>query len=141
MATEENQLARRKAPAKEVYGFVLYLTTIVLCALYLVWLLTPNTLVADLAWLELLPRKYWALALPAALGATLVGLFVLFVGINLLRTPAPSDWITVRDAASRAYKPVASATATPDLADMTLEVVNDMLYSRDGESIAKNPYY
>lgn len=129
---------RRRAPAREVYGFVLYLITILLCGVYLMWLLVP------VCWLplgvpqRLFPRKYWALAIPASVGVCLVFLFGLFVGVNLMRTPSITSWSGVKDSASKPYRGAKAARSTPDVADMSLCAVNRMLYPNAARRPQKN---
>lgn len=78
------------------YAFVAWLSTYVLFFLFCVWAFLPDATLSSWG-LTYYPSKYYAVAFPSYL--LMFSLFVMFlyVGVNMMCSPDPSDMITVGD--------------------------------------------
>ena len=121
--------------SSEVYGFVLHLSSVLCCLLFLVWAYAPA------AWLHALsityyPSHWWALALPAYVSLLPLFLFLFYVAYNLHSTLPLTHPGTLLDGHTRYpppsyHPPPASITprySIPDLYDLPLDTVNAYLY-------------
>ncbi|KAJ3063473.1 hypothetical protein HK102_008463, partial [Quaeritorhiza haematococci] len=91
-AAETIETMSRVASGREYYGFVVYLSSGVLFAIYLVWAFVPNDILHEFGF-TYYPNKNWALILPIWMLGLIPFILLMFTGINLLRTP-PFDHIT-----------------------------------------------
>ena len=78
-------------PSRAVYGFVLWLLSHAALSLYLVWALVPDHYL-QLAGLDFLPQKYWAIAVPTFLSVLFFTfVFVIYPCMGMLATPPLND--------------------------------------------------
>ena len=54
-------------PERAIYGFVMYLFSMILIVVYLVWALVPEKILDSLG-LAYWPEKHWAVSVPAFMG-------------------------------------------------------------------------
>ncbi|TPX76196.1 phosphatidylinositol N-acetylglucosaminyltransferase [Chytriomyces confervae] len=84
---------------QEINGFVLYLTSTLLLAVYLGWGLVPDTVLAETG-VSYYPSKQWAVSVPVWLLLWIPTTLALYTGINLFRTPSLASRDTVTDDAA-----------------------------------------
>jgi len=114
-------------PERAVYGFVLFLLSYACLALYLVWAILPDHLLASLG-LEFLPQKYWAVALPIYVSVVFFTfVLVIYPSLGMLVTPGPTDIRNVTDGHAIYWPGEAPATAIPPVSDIHLSEVAKML--------------
>jgi phosphatidylinositol glycan class P protein len=121
-------------PSRAVYGFVMWLLAHLALLLYLVWALVPDTYL-ELAGLEFLPQKYWAVALPLYLSVCFfLFVFVIYPCLGMLITPGPGDLRHVTDTHSHTVsrpQMFSGGPGVPPLYDESPERVLELLRSRD----------
>ena len=141
-------------PSRAVYGFVMWLLAHLTLLLYLVWALgrsatsplsqltTPCSLSVpdtylELAGLEFLPQKYWAVALPLYLSVCFfLFVFVIYPCLGMLITPSPTHLTHVTDSHSvRRPAVLPEGPGVPPLYDESPERVLELLRSRDRDSL------
>lgn len=119
-------------PERAIYGFVMYLFSIILMVVYLVWALIPEHIL-DSVGLTYWPEKHWALSAPVFAVSTFFSVPVVYFAITLRNTKPLNSINTITDSA--AHKPVDSADlpdgAIPPIADIDLSVINKRIYLRD----------
>jgi hypothetical protein len=140
----------------EVHGFVLYLASFVLFALYLLWAFVPDAVLHQLG-LTYYPDKWWSVALPAYFLMALLFVPIIYFSLNLSSTAALDDLSTIRDgwtrqqqrerraqkaaaAAEREKHPRLPSDALPsehdaaysieEIVDVPIERVNRILYTQ-----------
>lgn len=85
-------------PERAVYGLVLYLLATAGFGLYLVWLFLPEEILDLLGIGQILPQKYWAVALPIYFSvAFFLFVFCVYPSLGLLKTPRIEDVRNVTD--------------------------------------------
>ena len=82
-------------PSGEVYGFVVYLASLLLFLLFLAWSLLPPASLPFL--LPLLPNPYWSILLPLYSFFLFLSFIPLFCAINLKNTPHLTCLYTITD--------------------------------------------
>jgi len=109
--------------------------------LFLVWAYAPEETLHAYG-LTYYPSKRWAVAVPAMLVAMYVFSIVLYKAVNLLGTPAVSDYATVLDTHSVRLPQRATTSAdvrkaaTPSIADLPLFDVNRALFDASSDEEA-----
>jgi len=84
-------------PSRAVYGFVLWLLSHASLLLYLVWAIVPDHYL-ELAGLDFLPQKYWAIAVPVFLSVLFFCfVFIIYPCLGMLMTPSMGDIRLVTD--------------------------------------------
>jgi len=116
------------SPERAGYGFVLYLSSWVCLALYLVWAYIPDKWLNDIG-LTYWPQKYWAIAGPTYLCVAFVFVVIFYLAINLTITPALCSWHTVTDE----YAKLSKSDDLPEgaihpIGDISITEVNNILY-------------
>lgn len=80
-----------------IYGFVLFLVSIVSLVIYYLWAFIPRYLI-EMTGITYFPSKYWAISIPIFfLMFILLFGFVLYPAINLFLTPSLTDISTIYD--------------------------------------------
>ena len=86
-----SQASPAPTPSRAVYGFVMWLLSHLCLLLYLLWALVPDFYL-ELAGLEFLPQKYWAVAVPIYLSVCFFCfVFVVYPCLGMLVTPHLED--------------------------------------------------
>ncbi|KAJ3044392.1 hypothetical protein HDV00_002284 [Rhizophlyctis rosea] len=127
---------RNAAIAREYYGFVIYLSTIVGLILYLLWALLPDAILHSVG-ITYYPSRHWALVIPIWILGLIPFITLMFLGHNLFITPSLDSLYTITDEfanpmpASDFHK--LSKDSVPDLQDIPIGVVSEYLYLPRGE--------
>ncbi|XP_027196906.1 phosphatidylinositol glycan anchor biosynthesis class P [Dermatophagoides pteronyssinus] len=80
-----------------IYGFVLFLVSIVSLVIYYLWAFIPRYLI-EMTGITYFPSKYWAISIPIFfLMFILLFGFVLYPAINLFLTPSLTNVSTIYD--------------------------------------------
>ena len=134
--TSSMEASPAPTPSRAVYGFVMWLLAHLALLLYLVWALVPDTYL-ELAGLEFLPQKYWAVALPLYLSVCFfLFVFVIYPSLGMLVTPGPGDLRHVTDSHSVSrHGMLTGGPGVPPLYDESPERVLELLRSRDRDSV------
>ena len=94
---EKKEASPAPTPSRAVYGFVMWLASYLSLLLYLLWAILPDHLL-QLAGLEFLPQKYWAVAVPIYLSVCFFLLvLVVYPSLGMLITPQPHHLNNVTD--------------------------------------------
>lgn len=97
---EKSEASPAPTPSRAVYGFVMWLSSHLCLLMYLVWALVPDRYL-ELAGLEFLPQKYWAVAVPLYLSVCFFLLvFVVYPCLGMLVTPQSDHLSNVTDSRS-----------------------------------------
>lgn len=129
----------------EIYGFVMWVTSYVLFAVFILWAYLPDSALHSVG-ITYYPSKYWALALPAWFTMTLAFALVFYCGYNLYSTNPLESRSTIKDQFSR-YMDKAELRALedrysiPEIADLSINTVNKLMYQsqKRTESTTKLP--
>lgn len=118
-----------------VHGFVLWISSYVLLVAYLGWAYIPESILQTCG-ITYYPSKYWAIALPAQFVASVIFYFLVVVCLNLKQTPSLASFYTFRDKHSRIKVSMEGTShyddaPTPDISDMPIKLVNDLLFLQD----------
>lgn len=140
----------------EVYGFVLWLSSFVLLALYLLWAFVPDAALHRLGW-TYYPSRWWAVALPAYFLMAILFVPIVYFSWNLSATQPLDHRASIRDgwtrqqqrdrrADQRATDAAAAAMderkhehvrsvsdaaySIEEIADVPIERVNQILYAK-----------
>ena len=127
--------------AAAVYGFVAWIVTFCAWLSYLAWAFLPEETLISIG-VVYFPSKLWAVALPAYFVVLLLFVGVIYIALNLMRTAPLSSFDLVWDEHSRPsslshHIPSAGGAEfsmqqayarTPEIADLSIKVVNRMLY-------------
>eukprot|EP00193_Tetraselmis_chui_P015849 CAMPEP_0177788484 /NCGR_PEP_ID=MMETSP0491_2-20121128/22147_1 /TAXON_ID=63592 /ORGANISM="Tetraselmis chuii, Strain PLY429" /LENGTH=146 /DNA_ID=CAMNT_0019310097 /DNA_START=28 /DNA_END=468 /DNA_ORIENTATION=+ len=129
------------ASSTEWYGFVGWVTSGVLYALFLMWAYCPESWL-EAAGVTYIPRKYWALGLVTWLAAAVLFVFWAYESICMMTTAPLNALNTLHDSHSKWAADLdmeddmcGCAHAIPPLVDIPITKVCDMLYGshREGE--------
>lgn len=117
----------------EVYGFAIWILSFVGFGLYLLWAYLPEELLHQIGW-TYYPSQYWAVALPSYVVMMVPVVLLAYIGWNFRHTNALDDIHTVTDMYSRsATRHVTRLEMLddrmPEIADIPIHVVNQVLYS------------
>ena len=94
---QRSEASPAPSASRAVYGFVMWLVSHLCLLLYLVWALVPHSYL-ELAGLEFLPQKYWAVAVPIYLSVCFFCLvFIVYPCLGMLVTPSLGDLTLVTD--------------------------------------------
>lgn len=117
------------SPGRCIYGFVLFLVSLVGLILYNMWAFIPTSLIHATG-ITYIPSKYWAISLPVFL-VMLITLFAIFLypAINLLLTPPLDHCSTVYDVHSnKCTFNQLDSKGIPPISDLPLDFVSQQLY-------------
>ncbi|XP_059154198.1 phosphatidylinositol N-acetylglucosaminyltransferase subunit P-like [Physella acuta] len=115
-------------PQRAIYGFVLYLSSIIGLGLYIVWAYIPDYWLHSVG-LTYWPQKYWAVSLPVYLCVAIILSYIAYTGLILIKTPALDDVRTITDRrALYADNEHSHPEAIPPLRDLDISTVNALLY-------------
>eukprot|EP01102_Stenamoeba_stenopodia_P014336 TRINITY_DN4748_c0_g1_i1.p1 TRINITY_DN4748_c0_g1~~TRINITY_DN4748_c0_g1_i1.p1 ORF type:complete len:133 (+),score=6.78 TRINITY_DN4748_c0_g1_i1:76-474(+) len=114
----------------DVYGFVGWITSFIAFGAYLLWAYIPDPLLHQLG-LVYYPHKYWAIAIPAWLGVTIIFGIVVYTALNLMRTEPLDSYNTFKDEFSKeSLEKETNSESIPPISDIPLVGVNKLLYAR-----------
>lgn len=119
------------SPSRCIYGYVLFLLSLVGLIVYQMWAFIPTRFIQQTG-ITYISSKYWAIALPVYF-LLLIVLFALFLypAVNLLFTPPLNHYSTVCDMHYRKNDPrVSSPSCIPPISDLPLDFVCKQLYSK-----------
>lgn len=116
-------------PERAIYGFVMYLFSIILIVVYLVWALVPEKML-DSVGLTYWPEKHWAVSAPAFMVTAFFSVPVFYTGLTFLKTQPLDSIHTITDGAAHRVQDAASLPpgAIPPIADLDLARVNKTLF-------------
>lgn len=119
-------------PERAIYGFVLYLLSIILVVLYLFWALLPEHLLHSFG-LTYWPDKHWVISAPIFLVTFICIIPLFYVATSFANTIPLNNINTITDAA--AHDSVDSDKlpngAIPSISDLDLSAINKCLYLKD----------
>ncbi|XP_070560462.1 phosphatidylinositol N-acetylglucosaminyltransferase subunit P-like [Ptychodera flava] len=116
-------------PERAIYGFVLYLASIIGFGLYLIWAYVPESWLTY-AGLTYWPQKYWALAGPTYFTMALLFAYIFYIGYNFTITQPLDSMNTITDEHARPINgDCQPAGAIPQIGDLSISEVNQRLYS------------
>jgi len=115
--------------SRSIYGFVVYITSMLLLVIYLLWAFIPTSTLNSFG-IDYVPDKYWALAIPSFLiVAILVFGTCLYPGYILMMSDSqPSISHLGRDSFTNFEQPPKRGSIDP-LIDVPIAKVNRDLYS------------
>ena len=118
----------------EVYGFVSWICTFVLFLMYLIWAFVPDEILHHWG-ITYYPNKYWAIAAPTWLSVTFFAVIFLYVCLNLLLGSADLDSLdaitdshAIHNEHFNDLHSVLQNQSTPQICDIPLQVVNQVIY-------------
>ncbi|XP_062516712.1 phosphatidylinositol N-acetylglucosaminyltransferase subunit P-like [Corticium candelabrum] len=121
-------------PIRAIYGFVLYLGTLIFFGLYLLWAFLPDKWLHAFG-LTYLPARHWVLTAPVYSCVLLLFVIVAYVAYNLTRVPSLDSWTTMRDEYSLSLSPAVNSNESgvcesgiPPVADIPIQLVNRTLH-------------
>lgn len=116
------------SPGRCIYGYVLFLVSLVALILYYLWAFVPTSLIQATG-ITYMPSKYWAICLPIFV-MMLITLFALFLypAVNLLLTPPLDHCSTVFDCKFTKCNLKATYKGIPPVSDLPLDYVSQQLY-------------
>ncbi|KAE9401047.1 PIG-P, partial [Gymnopus androsaceus JB14] len=153
---------RSRAP--EFYGFVAWTSTSFLFVVYLLWALLPDPVIISLG-IEWYPNREWSILLPAWSMVVVLLTYFSYMALTLYGTPAFDNVEAVTDSRAQfpplrsngandddddsyahaydqkalfsSYARHAQDNAVPELYDIHIELVNRVLYTKEGKGKAK----
>lgn len=122
-------------PIRAIYGFVLYLGTLLSFGLYLLWAFLPDSWLNTLG-LTYLPARHWVLTAPVYCFVLLLFVIVSYVAYNLTTVPSLDSWRTITDEHALSLPESADicdgfyrkGDGVPPIADIPIQSVNRRLY-------------
>eukprot|EP00823_Brevimastigomonas_motovehiculus_P003581 TRINITY_DN220_c0_g1_i1.p1 TRINITY_DN220_c0_g1~~TRINITY_DN220_c0_g1_i1.p1 ORF type:complete len:243 (+),score=58.18 TRINITY_DN220_c0_g1_i1:58-786(+) len=122
-----------KVKPTECYGFVLWVSTFVAYALFLLWSFMPNWMLESMG-VTYYPSKYWAIALPNLVWILLVVLILAYMAINLMNTNPLDSLFTVTDQFAHFMDKTeqrslsVSDYSIPEVSDIPIGIINRIFY-------------
>jgi phosphatidylinositol glycan class P protein len=112
----------------EIYGFVGAITVSVFAVLYFFWAYTPESVLHALG-IYYYPSKYWALAIPVWISASVVASFWMYEGYSLAQSHPLHSVYNIHDDFCRWERDLAEEQKEmPFLYEMPITQVNAMLF-------------
>eukprot|EP01056_Protomagalhaensia_sp_Gyna25_P001665 Protomagalhaensia_sp_Gyna_25__1664@NODE_1867_length_1463_cov_24_851826_g1535_i0_p2_GENE_NODE_1867_length_1463_cov_24_851826_g1535_i0NODE_1867_length_1463_cov_24_851826_g1535_i0_p2_ORF_typecomplete_len169_score21_97PIGP/PF08510_12/4_6e24DUF3302/PF11742_8/0_0038DUF3302/PF11742_8/6_6e02DPM2/PF07297_12/0_0099_NODE_1867_length_1463_cov_24_851826_g1535_i09101416 len=123
------QIVKKHETSVEVYGFVSFLLSHVVFAIYLIWAFVPDSILRQYG-ITHHPTKYWAVAIPAYAWMLFPNYFCTsFSVIALTQIPESRSPLNFEDSHTRHPLTDAVKGALPPLSDIPLAVAQQMLYN------------
>mmetsp|Transcript_19052 Transcript_19052/g.53336 ORF Transcript_19052/g.53336 Transcript_19052/m.53336 type:complete len:135 (-) Transcript_19052:3-407(-) len=123
----------------EVYSFVSFVASILAAVAWLVWAYAPDEVLAALG-VTYYPDKWWAIALPTYLVATLFFVGYTYVALNMMAGCPLDSADMIRDPSTEVTSVLFGAAGEiPDIKDIDLGVINRVLFSDPGAGGARTP--
>jgi len=116
-------------PERAIYGFVMYLFSIILIVIYVVWAIVPEATLKTFG-LTYWPEKHWVLSAPMFMVTAFFSVPIVYNGITFLSTKPLNSITTITDNAAQRVKDPKDLPegAIPPIADLDLADVNRKLY-------------
>lgn len=115
----------------EVYGFVLWIASCLMTAIWLFWAVCPEFILKEYLGLWFVPDKWWAVALPTHFVVTVtLGNFV-YLGMTLMNTQPLDSKNLISDSSTPVHNGKDSLHDVEDAHDIPLRYVNKMTYEVD----------
>ncbi|EGF76482.1 hypothetical protein BATDEDRAFT_28426 [Batrachochytrium dendrobatidis JAM81] len=121
---------RTPSTTREYYGFVLYLSSFVSFALYILWSVLPDRALHSIG-ITYYPSRNWALTIPLWILGLIPFTLVVFTATNLLNTPPFQSFMTLTDKHARTMaltsdglNRVLKPELIPALEDVPIALVN-----------------
>ena len=119
-------------PARAVYGFLLFVVSVLAAVIYLTWVLVPPDWLKTVG-LDYWPQRLWALTVPTTvLIALFLFVLVIYPLLGLVDAPGLSDTRIYTDEFSLPEQPVVQG-GIPAVSDISLSEVCRHLYLADSE--------
>ncbi|KAJ2890637.1 hypothetical protein IWW38_004027 [Coemansia aciculifera] len=126
-----------KTPTFEYYGFVVYMVSLAIFAVYLIWAYLPDSML-QAAGITYYPDRYWALALPAWWMSAMAALFLFNMAANMYNTPLLNSIDNITDSQSLLPSEMDCADeffcdeigGIPPIGDLPISLVNVCLYQQ-----------
>ncbi|KAJ2498335.1 hypothetical protein IWW47_003497, partial [Coemansia sp. RSA 2052] len=124
-----------KTPTFEYYGFVVYMVSLAIFAVYLMWAYLPDS-VLEAVGITYYPDRYWALALPAWWVSAIAFVFLFNMAANMYSTPLLNSIDNITDSQSLLPSDMNCADeffcdevgGIPPIGDLPISLVNLCLY-------------
>ncbi len=114
-----------------IYGFVLFLVSILMVLLYFLYAIIPSKMFVWIGF-TYFERKYWSLAFPTQILVSILS-FALFLypSVNYLFTPSLNASNTLFDSNSLHSKTINKNKAIPPIRDLKPDFVSQQLFLTD----------
>ncbi|CAK9301422.1 unnamed protein product [Gordionus sp. m RMFG-2023] len=116
------------SPERAIYGFVIWIISHIMCALYFIWSLLPETVLLKIG-ITYYPQKYWALALPIYISSLSIFILLFYISLNLIITPNFDSINMITDSKARYLTLNKRKTLIPPILDLTISEANKLLYT------------
>ncbi|UXI15737.1 hypothetical protein NH340_JMT01680 [Sarcoptes scabiei] len=114
-----------------IYGFVLFLVSIVSLIFYYLWAFIPSEILIA-AGITYFPSKYWAICIPIySLSFIIIFAIFLYPAINMILTPSLDSVTTIYDRRYRKNDLKSWSKGIPAISDLPLDFVCRHLYLRE----------
>ena len=119
------------SPERAIYGFVLYLVSVVGFVVWVVWAYVPTSWLNAIG-LTYWPQKYWAVAVPVYVCVSILLFYLTYLGVIFINT-TPLDSLSLVTDAHANFEDIKNlpSQAIPPLRDMDLRQANKHLYLDD----------
>ncbi|KAJ1935939.1 hypothetical protein FBU59_005221, partial [Linderina macrospora] len=123
-----------KTPTFEYYGFVVYMVSLAVFGVYIIWAYLPSEMLKALGF-TYYPDRYWALVLPAWLFMAVLSIYFLNMAYIMYATPpldSPDAFYDPNSNIAPGELPEEhmchEVGGIPNVADIPISVVNKCLY-------------
>lgn len=120
---------KKKSPTAEVYGFVMWVTSIIAFILFLIYAFVPVPILHSIHF-TYYPDKYWACAIPAYACVTYMTAFFANILYIHWKTPPLDSFHSIRDEYSinNEIEQQTNNDRLPPAADLPIEYINKLMY-------------
>ena len=118
---------KKKAPKAEVYGFILWLSSIILFIIYILWSIIPDKILEQFH-ITYYPDKYWTIALPIYFLVLFIVFYSFMIFYQHWKTLPLDSIYTIKDEFSLPLEEDSKDKFLPKYSDISIEEVNKILY-------------
>ncbi|CAD8111524.1 unnamed protein product [Paramecium sonneborni] len=113
----------------EIYGFIGWIASYIVFFIYLAWVFLPESALHSLG-IHYFPQKYWALAIPSFLVATILAVITGYAALNYCFCNNFNSYENIEDKYTRWHnvKKTELHEGLPEVYDIPINVVNNVLY-------------
>eukprot|EP01138_Halocafeteria_seosinensis_P012913 gb/GECG01013191.1/.p1 GENE.gb/GECG01013191.1/~~gb/GECG01013191.1/.p1 ORF type:complete len:147 (+),score=14.58 gb/GECG01013191.1/:1-441(+) len=128
----------------EVYGFAGWILSALCYLCFLVWAFLPEEELHKLG-VTYYPAKYWAIGVPAYVTMVIALTLVSYIALTWLKTPTWTEEASWTDPhacplPSSQEASFCSSTGTPEISDLPLTVVNQLMFEEDSDEEDRTLY-